>query len=99
MVGQARQQPIELATHVPRLPRAYVPRARLWARLDVATESTLTLLVGPGGSGKTLGVSGWLRRSASPRSPAGCTQTPRGDRTASLRSCSGRRATEGHGCW
>ena len=49
--------------HLPTLPRAYVPRQRLWTRLDVATETAVTLLVGPGGSGKTLGVAGWLRRS------------------------------------
>ena len=48
---------------VPRLPRVYVPRARLWQRLDQATQNPLTLLVAPGGAGKTLGVSGWLRRS------------------------------------
>ena len=42
----------------------YVPRARLWQRLDAATQSTVTLLVAPVGAGKTLGVSGWLRRTA-----------------------------------
>ena len=62
MVSQTCQQGTEQATHVPRLPRAYVPRPRLWTRLDAATDASLTLLVGPGGSGKTLGVSGWLRR-------------------------------------
>ncbi|MFL6004214.1 MAG: hypothetical protein ACJ72P_15510, partial [Nocardioides sp.] len=41
----------------------YVPRARLWQRLDRASENPLTLLVAPAGAGKTLGVSGWLRRS------------------------------------
>jgi ATP/maltotriose-dependent transcriptional regulator MalT len=35
----------------------------LWQRLDRATENPLTLLVAPAGAGKTLGVSGWLRRS------------------------------------
>jgi LuxR family maltose regulon positive regulatory protein len=49
--------------HLPALPRAYVPRLRLWSRLDGATQTAVTLLVGPGGSGKTLGVAGWLRRS------------------------------------
>jgi ATP/maltotriose-dependent transcriptional regulator MalT len=48
---------------LPSLPRAYVTRERLWARLDDATDSAVTLLVGPGGSGKTLGVAGWLRHS------------------------------------
>lgn len=48
---------------VPSLPRAYVPRLRLWSRLDAATESAVTLLIGPGGAGKTLGMAGWLRRT------------------------------------
>ena len=48
---------------VPRLPRVYVPRAELWQRLDIATRNPLTLLVAPVGAGKTLGVSGWLRRT------------------------------------
>lgn len=52
-----------LSGAVPRLPRVYVPRARLWHGLDVATQNPLTLLVAPVGAGKTLGVSGWLRRT------------------------------------
>ena len=54
-------QDVAVAGHLPRLPRAYVPRRRLWDRLDEAIEGAATLLVGPGGSGKTLGVAGWLR--------------------------------------
>lgn len=49
--------------HLPRLPRVYVPRRRLWARLDRAVEAAVTVLVGPGGAGKTLGVVGWLRET------------------------------------
>lgn len=48
---------------LPALPRAYVARSRLWAHLEDAAESAVTLLVGPGGSGKTLGIAGWLRRT------------------------------------
>ncbi|MFD6444705.1 LuxR C-terminal-related transcriptional regulator [Promicromonospora sp. NPDC060204] len=48
---------------LPRLPRVYVPRLRLWQRLDAATESAVTLLVAPAGAGKTLGVTGWLRNA------------------------------------
>ncbi|HET8560481.1 MAG TPA: LuxR C-terminal-related transcriptional regulator [Marmoricola sp.] len=44
----------------PVLPRTFVPRARLWARLDEATLVGITLLVAPTGAGKTLGVAGWL---------------------------------------
>ena len=63
-----RPDPSALGLHgpssaVPRLPRVYVPRARLWQRLDLATQGALTLLVAPVGAGKTLGVSGWLRRT------------------------------------
>lgn len=61
MAVQARSH-VKAAEHLPRLPRAFVPRRRLWAQLDDATESAVTVLVGPAGSGKTLGVSGWLRQ-------------------------------------
>jgi LuxR family maltose regulon positive regulatory protein len=63
MASQVRQRTGTSAGHVPRLPRAYVARARLWAHLDEATQGAVTLLVGPGGAGKTLGVSGWLRQT------------------------------------
>ena len=46
----------------PRLPRTYVARQRLFDRLDRAADSAVTLLVAPAGAGKTLGVSGWVRR-------------------------------------
>lgn len=49
----------------PPLPRIYVPRRRLWQRLDEAVEGSVTLVVAPAGAGKTLGVSGWLRHTAS----------------------------------
>lgn len=61
--------------HLPRLPRAYVPRRRLWSRLDVAVQGAATLLVGPGGAGKTLGVAGWLQETGR----AGSTTWVRGD--------------------
>jgi ATP/maltotriose-dependent transcriptional regulator MalT len=51
----------------PRLPRVYVPRSRLWERLDRATTSAVTLLVAPVGAGKTLGVGGWLQHSDAPQ--------------------------------
>ena len=59
----ARHRPRTGAASVgrlPALPRVYVPRRRLWEQLDAATESAVTLLIGPGGSGKTLGIAGWL---------------------------------------
>src|SRR5690348_6036615 len=51
------------ADNLPRLPRAYVPRRRLWARLGAAADGAATLVVGPGGAGKTLGVVGWLHET------------------------------------
>ena len=59
----SRQKTAEHTEHLPRLPRAYVPRRRLWSRLDDAAAGAATILVGPGGSGKTLGVAGWLRET------------------------------------
>lgn len=49
----------------PRLPRVYVPRPRLWQRLDEAADGSVTLVVAPAGAGKTLGVAGWLRCATS----------------------------------
>ncbi|MGZ8744953.1 MAG: LuxR C-terminal-related transcriptional regulator [Nocardioides sp.] len=61
----APSQPLPTLTarldDLPRLPRVYVPRPRLWERLDRGAESSLTMLVGPVGAGKSLGASGWLR--------------------------------------
>ena len=51
----------------PRLPRVYLPRRRLWERLDEATRGAVTLLVAPSGAGKSLGVGGWLRFSSEPQ--------------------------------
>ncbi|WP_129787179.1 LuxR C-terminal-related transcriptional regulator [Promicromonospora panici] len=51
----------------PPLPRIYVPRPRLWQRLDEAVEGSVTLVVAPTGAGKTMGVDGWLRHTASQR--------------------------------
>ncbi|MFL6132274.1 MAG: LuxR C-terminal-related transcriptional regulator [Nocardioidaceae bacterium] len=48
---------------IPLLPRSYIPRVRLWDRLNVATEGSVTMVIAPAGAGKTLGVAGWLRRT------------------------------------
>ena len=63
-MSSARRTTAATADHLPRLPRAYVPRRRLWSRLDDAADGAATLLVGPGGSGKTLGVAGWVRETS-----------------------------------
>ena len=48
---------------LPRLPRVYVPRSRLWQLLDESAEVAVRLLVAPVGAGKTLGVGGWAREA------------------------------------
>ncbi|WP_307834613.1 LuxR C-terminal-related transcriptional regulator [Paractinoplanes lichenicola] len=50
----------------PALPTAYLPRRRLWERLDQVHDSAVIVLMAPPGAGKTLGVSGWLRRERPP---------------------------------
>ncbi len=65
------------AVQPPRLPRVYVPRARLWAQLDDTAEAAVRVLVAPVGAGKTLGVSGWVRSS----DRAGQTRWISGDRS------------------
>lgn len=50
----------------PMLPRTYVEPARLWRALDDAADCPVIEVVGPAGSGKTLGVAGWLERRAAP---------------------------------
>lgn len=68
---------------VPRTPRAYVPRRRLWGQLDLLTRSAVTVLVAPAGAGKTLGVAGWIRdRAASDDRTVGATVSPAGWVTA-----------------
>ncbi|MGO4257563.1 LuxR C-terminal-related transcriptional regulator [Marmoricola sp. RAF53] len=54
--------PVPVHDHgVPRLPRVYVARTRLWDELDRAAGAAVTLVVAPVGAGKTLGVAGWPR--------------------------------------
>ncbi len=44
----------------PRTPRVYVERTLLWRLLDDAAQGALTVVTGPAGAGKSLGVAGWL---------------------------------------
>src|SRR3954451_5413680 len=53
--------PAQRSGTMPIPPRHFVPRARLWERLDESTHLGVPLLIGPVGSGKTLGIAGWLR--------------------------------------
>ena len=47
---------------VPDLPRHYVRRERLEARLDDAVRSRLAVVTGPAGGGKSVLLAGWARR-------------------------------------
>ncbi|MCL3861902.1 LuxR family transcriptional regulator [Actinotalea sp. K2] len=56
----------------PILPRTYVRPARLWSALDDAAGCVVTEVVGPAGSGKSLGVAGWIEhRSTADQGPQG----------------------------
>ena len=55
---------------MPRLPRTFVARPGLWQRLDEATGPGVTMLVAPVGSGKTLGVAGWVHSRSAGRARA-----------------------------
>ena len=52
---------------IPLLPRGFVARPRLWQHLDETTGPGVTMLVAPVGSGKTLGVAGWVRARSADR--------------------------------
>ena len=72
MATQAARRPAEGApgdVHAPAVPRlvpGLVERPRLFALLDQASRSPVTLVSGPAGSGKTVLLSSWLRRAAAP---------------------------------
>ncbi|MEU4253345.1 LuxR C-terminal-related transcriptional regulator [Amycolatopsis sp. NPDC026612] len=44
---------------VPRIPKIFVPRARLTALLDRATARPVTVVQAPAGAGKTMALAGW----------------------------------------
>jgi ATP/maltotriose-dependent transcriptional regulator MalT len=46
----------------PRLPETLVPRERLYAAIDTATDAPLTQLIAPAGTGKTILLSAWASR-------------------------------------
>jgi LuxR family transcriptional regulator, maltose regulon positive regulatory protein len=57
----------------PRVPRHYVPRPRLFERLDEGAQGRLTLVCAAAGYGKTTLVSSWIEsfaaRNQSQREP------------------------------
>lgn len=64
--GRAPSDPVRsrIGGRPPNLPRTFVARRRLESRLDAAAGASVTLLVAPAGSGKTVGVGGWARAAA-----------------------------------
>ena len=54
---------------LPYLPPWVAPRPRLDDRLELGTSGLVTLVTGPAGSGKTLGVASWAARTQLPESP------------------------------
>ena len=59
----ARPHGQAVAGHLPRLPAPTRPRRRPGIGSRTRASGAATLLVGPGGAGKTLGVAGWLRET------------------------------------
>lgn len=60
-LGGRRSIPWQRSGTMPVPPRRYVPRDRLWDRLDEVTRLGVTVVTGPTGAGKTLGIAGWVR--------------------------------------
>ncbi|HYI58388.1 MAG TPA: LuxR C-terminal-related transcriptional regulator [Microlunatus sp.] len=62
-------QDITTVIDAPELPPSFVVRRRLNARLDASVAAgSLTVVRAPAGAGKTVGVAGWIREVATPRS-------------------------------
>jgi ATP/maltotriose-dependent transcriptional regulator MalT len=60
-LGGRRSVPWQRSGTMPVPPRRYVPRDRLWERLDEVTRMGVTVVTAPTGAGKTLGIAGWVR--------------------------------------
>jgi LuxR family transcriptional regulator, maltose regulon positive regulatory protein len=58
----ARGTTARLSTRLPVVPDAWVDRPRLLARLDVAIERPVTLVIAPPGAGKTVTLAHWAHR-------------------------------------
>jgi LuxR family transcriptional regulator, maltose regulon positive regulatory protein len=71
VVAQALQLLVPTKLTAPKALDSWVPRARLYERLDGAPQARLTLVVAPAGFGKSTLVAQWLVHQ-----PAGRTPTP-----------------------
>ncbi len=79
-------------------PRHFVPRPRLWQCLDQSTRMGVTVVTGPMGTGKTLGIAGWVRARGHDRHDAiwvhaDAALTPRRLRAALARASQGEGAS------
>ena len=57
---------IRIRGNLPTIPQWVVPRRRLAARLELGVSGAMTLVTGPGGWGKSLGVGAWAVDRATP---------------------------------
>lgn len=62
--GDARRAVPGTKVTAPRVPRPFLARPRLLARLDERAEGQLTVVGAPAGYGKTLTLAHWARRHA-----------------------------------
>ena len=61
---------LETKLHIPRRRRGLTPRPRLMQRLNLVTESALTLVSAPAGFGKTTLLAEWLAAAPADKYPA-----------------------------
>ncbi|MFS0701763.1 LuxR C-terminal-related transcriptional regulator [Cellulomonas sp. 179-A 4D5 NHS] len=61
MTAEAGTRSLPGTHRLPTLPRTFLARSRLWECLDDGARGALTTVTAPAGSGKTMGVAGWLQ--------------------------------------
>lgn len=61
MTAEAGTRTVAGTDRLPTLPRTFLARTRLWECLDDGVRGAVTTVTAPAGSGKTMGVAGWLQ--------------------------------------
>lgn len=64
MTAETGTRSLRATGRLPTLPRTFLARTRLWECLDDAVLGAVTTVTAPAGSGKTMGVAGWLQDRA-----------------------------------